>query len=67
MNRTVRLVLWQAFWHPTPGVGQFTSGFIFSTLLYFPLVIWASDLFWRAVDVPTVKFAKWVEGKCFSS
>jgi hypothetical protein len=26
-----------------------------------PLVIWASDVWWRVVDVPSVRFARWVE------
>lgn len=26
--------------------------------------VWVADVFWRVVDVPTVRFARWVEGKC---
>jgi hypothetical protein len=26
--------------------------------------IWAADIFMRAVDTPTVQFAKWIEKKC---
>ncbi|KAI9050370.1 hypothetical protein LZ554_005535 [Drepanopeziza brunnea f. sp. 'monogermtubi'] len=33
-------------------------------VIYVPVVICVADLFWRLVDTPTVKFAKWVEGKC---
>ncbi|KAH6672000.1 acyltransferase 3 [Halenospora varia] len=33
-------------------------------MVYLPVVIWVSDVFWRAVDTPTVKFARWVESKC---
>lgn len=32
--------------------------------LYLPVIICVADLFWRAVDRPTVKFARWLEGKC---
>jgi len=32
--------------------------------LYLPVIICVADIFWRAVDTPTVKFAKWLEGKC---
>ncbi|KAK8252748.1 acyltransferase [Phyllosticta capitalensis] len=28
-----------------------------------PISIWAADLFWRFIDVPCVKFARWVENK----
>lgn len=33
-------------------------------VLYLPVVILVADLFWRAVDTPTVKFARWFESKC---
>ncbi|KAI5861189.1 acyltransferase [Durotheca rogersii] len=38
-------------------------GFVLASIFNIPLVIWASDIFWRAVDAPTVRFAKWLEGK----
>ncbi|KAF8857710.1 hypothetical protein BDZ45DRAFT_427548 [Acephala macrosclerotiorum] len=33
-------------------------------VVYLPIIIIVADLFWRAVDIPTVKFAKWFESKC---
>ncbi|KAB8303657.1 hypothetical protein EYC80_005051 [Monilinia laxa] len=27
-------------------------------------IFWAADIFWRAVDIPSVEFAKWLEGNC---
>lgn len=33
-------------------------------VVYLPIIIWVADLFWRMVDTPTVKFAKWFEGRC---
>ncbi|KAE9370605.1 hypothetical protein N431DRAFT_426969 [Stipitochalara longipes BDJ] len=32
--------------------------------LFLPIIICVADLFWRVVDNPSVKFAKWLEGKC---
>lgn len=32
--------------------------------IYLPIIIWVADVFWRAIDTPSVKFAKWLEGKC---
>ncbi|TVY81159.1 hypothetical protein LSUE1_G006258 [Lachnellula suecica] len=32
--------------------------------VYLPIIIWVADVFWRAIDTPSVKFAKWLEGKC---
>ncbi|TVY27982.1 hypothetical protein LHYA1_G003485 [Lachnellula hyalina] len=32
--------------------------------VYLPIIICVADLFWRLVDAPTVKFARWFEGKC---
>jgi peptidoglycan/LPS O-acetylase OafA/YrhL len=43
---------------------QYVSGFVLSTVFVVPLVIWASDLFWRFIDAPTVRFARWLETKC---
>jgi peptidoglycan/LPS O-acetylase OafA/YrhL len=31
--------------------------------IYLPVIIWVADVFWRAVDVPSVKFARWLESK----
>jgi hypothetical protein len=42
---------------------RFTAGFILSSFLVIPTVFWWADIFWRAVDIPTVKFAKWWENK----
>jgi len=39
---------------------------IFEILILLPLVIWQADLFWRYVDQPTVKFARWFETICLS-
>jgi peptidoglycan/LPS O-acetylase OafA/YrhL len=33
-------------------------------VLYVPVIIFIADLFWRVVDAPTVKLARWLEGKC---
>ena len=30
----------------------------------YPVTFFLADLFWRGVDIPSVKFAKWVETKC---
>ncbi|KAM0295519.1 hypothetical protein ACHAO9_000600 [Fusarium lateritium] len=42
---------------------QFTAGFVLSSFLVIPTIFWFADVFWRAVDIPTVKFAKWWENK----
>lgn len=33
-------------------------------LIYLPIVVCVADLFWRAVDIPSVKFARWMESRC---
>lgn len=33
-------------------------------LIYGPIILWTADVFWRAVDVPSTKFARWLESKC---
>jgi peptidoglycan/LPS O-acetylase OafA/YrhL len=47
----------------TEGV-QFNEGFILASLFNIPLVIWAADVFCRGIDVPTVRFTKWLESRC---
>jgi peptidoglycan/LPS O-acetylase OafA/YrhL len=33
-------------------------------VLFLPIIICVADLFWRVIDTPSVKFARWLEGKC---
>jgi peptidoglycan/LPS O-acetylase OafA/YrhL len=35
-----------------------------SIMFTYPVTFFLADLFWRAVDIPSVKFARWVETKC---
>lgn len=42
---------------------QYCFGFLIGWLICLPLSIWAGDIFWRAVDIPSVKFARWVEDR----
>ncbi|KAI1167724.1 acyltransferase family-domain-containing protein [Nemania serpens] len=41
----------------------YRSGVVLAAVINIPLVIWAADIFWRVVDVPSVRFAKWLESK----
>ncbi|KAI9691765.1 MAG: hypothetical protein M1822_007837 [Bathelium mastoideum] len=43
---------------------QYKLGFLLATALIIPCLIWVADLFWRAFDIPSVKFARWVESRC---
>lgn len=40
---------------------QYCFGFLIGWMICLPIAIWAGDVFWRAVDIPSVKFARWVE------
>ncbi|KAI9042632.1 acyltransferase family protein [Aspergillus affinis] len=42
---------------------QYCLGFFIGWFICLPLSLWAGDIFWRAVDVPSVKFARWVEDR----
>ncbi|KAM7209176.1 Acyltransferase family domain containing protein [Naviculisporaceae sp. PSN 640] len=42
----------------------YVGGFVLASLAVVPLVIWVSDVFWRGVDEPVVRFGKWLEGVC---
>jgi peptidoglycan/LPS O-acetylase OafA/YrhL len=37
-----------------------------SIMLYTPIIVWWSDMFWRAIDVRSASFAKWIEDICAS-
>jgi hypothetical protein len=43
---------------------QYNWGFVMASFIIIPMVIWAADIFWRAVDAPVVRFAKWFESRC---
>jgi peptidoglycan/LPS O-acetylase OafA/YrhL len=40
------------------------STWVAGLMIYLPFIIFVADLFWRAVDSPIVKFARWLETKC---
>lgn len=42
---------------------QYCLGFLIGWCICLPLSIWAGDVFWRAVDIPSVKLARWVEDR----
>ena len=43
---------------------RYKAGFLLSSIFILPITIWAADLFWRAVDAPSVRFARWLETMC---
>jgi peptidoglycan/LPS O-acetylase OafA/YrhL len=42
----------------------YTITILVSMMFTYPLTFFLADLFWRAVDIPSIKFAKWIEIKC---
>ena len=54
------------FWWTITGTkteAMYSLGFVLSFMTFTPAVIWAGDVFWRAVDLRAVDFARWIEGK----
>ncbi len=45
----------------------FAITILVSIMFTYPVTFFLADLFWRAVDIPSIKFAKWVEMKCSRS
>lgn len=43
---------------------RYTLGFALGACFCVPIVLCWADVFWRAVDVPSVRIAKWVEKQC---
>ncbi|KAI0481080.1 acyltransferase family-domain-containing protein [Xylariaceae sp. FL0804] len=65
-NRTIGKWLLNGCWDyiGKDGFWPYTASFVVSTTLYFPIIVWLSDIFWRAVDVPSIDFARWLEKQC---
>lgn len=42
---------------------KWEAGFACAAVLTIPMIIWAADIFWRAVDIPCVKCGRWLESK----
>ncbi|KAL3473452.1 acyltransferase family-domain-containing protein [Aspergillus californicus] len=40
---------------------QYCLGFFIGWAICLPISLWAGDLFWRMVDIPSVNLAKWIE------
>ncbi|KAI1105332.1 acyltransferase [Jackrogersella minutella] len=61
---TVGYMVEERAWDYTGTEGlAYNWGAIIAGAVNIPLVIWAADVFWRAVDAPTVRFTKWLESK----
>ena len=56
-----RLLRWSWGITGMDGWWSFNLGFGLTSILFTPIVVWAADVFERAVDAKTVKFAKWIE------
>ncbi|RAH51406.1 acyltransferase family protein [Aspergillus brunneoviolaceus CBS 621.78] len=52
-------------WAITGRATNFQAGvaYLLGWMICLPIALWAGDLFWRAVDIPSVRFARWVEEK----
>ena len=53
------------FGHDTP-TQQILSWFV-ALLILSPFMLWVSDVFWRVVDVPAVKFGRTLENLCLDA
>jgi peptidoglycan/LPS O-acetylase OafA/YrhL len=65
-NRTVGISIlnWTGSMFGTEGYWVDVLRCSVSLLLYVPIIIWWSDIFYRAIDAPSARFAKWIEGIC---
>ncbi|KAF2405653.1 hypothetical protein EJ06DRAFT_560885 [Trichodelitschia bisporula] len=51
-------------WGWTGVEGGYVGGWVGGTVVVVPLTVWVADVWWRGVDAPVVRLARWVEGKC---
>ena len=63
---TVGYAIERRVWTSVTGIegSWYNVGFVVAALFIVPIVFWVSDVFWRAVDAPIVRFSRWVEGMC---
>lgn len=68
-NRTVGRWLMDFVWSTIgkEGYWTYTLSYVASSVLYLPIIIWLSDIYWRAFDTPATRLAKWLETKSQSS
>ncbi|KAI9799111.1 MAG: hypothetical protein M1825_004878 [Sarcosagium campestre] len=45
----------------TETASQYSDGLCLGMLVVLPTVFWFADIFWRFVDIPSVRLSKWVE------
>ncbi|KAI2779721.1 acyltransferase family-domain-containing protein [Daldinia loculata] len=64
ITHTIGFMIQKRAWDFTSTDGpMYNWGCVLAATFNIPLVIWAADIFWRAVDAPTVRFTKWLETK----
>lgn len=57
-------VVWNIFGSETHLQKEVSFGVALAIVSIF--LVWVSDVFMRLVDMPSVKFARWLEGKCLA-
>ncbi|KAI9803446.1 MAG: hypothetical protein M1833_000965 [Piccolia ochrophora] len=66
VRRSLLYSIMPTVWYITGGQeGQwrYGAGMFLGLLVSWPVTFWCADVFWRGVDIPSVKFARWMEGK----
>ncbi|KAI9821024.1 MAG: hypothetical protein M1827_003757 [Pycnora praestabilis] len=67
VRRTVLYTMMPGIWRLVGGKENqwsFGAAVVLGVLGTWPLTFWLADLFWRGVDMPAVRFARWLEEKC---
>lgn len=70
VNHTVGYSVVYNLWEKVTGketLVQYETGFAMGAMVVIPVAIWIADLFWRYIDIPIVKFARWFESKLLIS
>jgi peptidoglycan/LPS O-acetylase OafA/YrhL len=57
----IQKLAWRITGHESQS--SYIFGFLLGAVFNIPLVIWASDVFWRFIDAPSVRFSRWLETK----
>ena len=53
--------IWKVSGDVNGSILKFGIAWVLGALVIVPIAFWAADLFWRFVDIPCVRFARWVQ------
>jgi len=64
LGRPLVRLMWAISGADSAGWARYEGAWLVATLVYLPVVVWVADVFWRVVDVRSVRLARRLERWC---